>query len=1080
MFISKLFKSIRPSRIRSQLILGVAVVNVALMTLLVIELMDRQRAFFLKLNRDRALSISLNFANAANSYVVSYELDGLQKLVATYKKIPGLEYALITSDDGTVLAHNSEKIVGLKAIDSISKRLKPIESQQLLIENSQIIDVATPIVDDGEIVGWARIGLSQEYIEPSLSEIKRKGLIYIFFSLVVGSLFAVIVAGSLSKGLRKLVEAAERIKGGNRGIRVSSSSSFEVEQLGIAFNQMLDDISSNEKLLGMVLENLPVGVMILDADGKIESVNPAAYEIWKGIEYVGANEYDRYKAWFTDTGIMLRIDDWGAAIVLKEGRPVLNQELEIECFDKTRKVILNSALPLRDAQEKTVGIILINVDITERKTAENTLRRINHEIGERAKELRCLYRISQIANDPDKTVHHILQECVKLIPSSYQYPHITFTRIKFKGQIFKSENFVETPWKQEAGIISKGAVIGKVEVYYKEKMPDEAEGPFLKEERLLISSIVDIIGSAADRRYAENELEQSEERHRALVENISDSIILVNEQYQVIYRSQSTMRTIGYDEKELDIHPPCYFIHPDDERICHQLIAQAKRQPGQQMHDQFRLMHKNGNYIWVEGSIINLLSNSSVRAFILNYRDITERKKFEEQQLLITSIVNSTNDAIISKSLKGVITSWNKGAEQVLGYSSEEIIGKPMTEIVPPHLAAEEAGILKNIREGRSVDYFETKRLRKDRTMIDVSATVSPIRDSTGMVTGASIILHDIRAAKKAAESIRQSEANYRQLFELSPAAMCVIDEETLKFIQVNKACISDYGYSEQEFLQMSFDDIVFSENEAYSKELLFIREQTHIKRSGEQFDVRLSSIPIVLNGQRRILVIGIDITEKNLYEQRLAKAAIRAQEEERFEIGSELHDDVGQLLMTSLIFLGGLKKVLPPDAHPQFEETKLHITKASREIRNLSHRLAPTFFDNLTLHEAFDQLLTSFNNDGRYEVFLNFNNDVKQLPVARDLQLNLFRILQEQLKNIFKHAKATKIKVSVEIAPDNMLELKIRDNGVGFEVNIGKGGIGLTNMQRRVRLFRGTFAIHSSVGNGCEILVHIPIMQGN
>ena len=279
----------------------------------------------------------------------------------------------------------------------------------------------------------------------------------------------------------------------------------------------------------------------------------------------------------------------------------------------------------------------------------------------------------------------------------------------------------------------------------------------------------------------------------------------------------------------------------------------------------------------------------------------------------------------------------------------------------------------------------------------------------------------------------------------------------------------------------MTFDDIVFYENEKHANTtVLNIREQTHIKRSGEHFDVRLSSIPIVLNGQRRILVIGTDVTEKNLYEERLAKAAIKAQEEERYEIGSELHDNVGQLLMSSLIFLGGLKKRLPAEAHLPFEEAKHCITKASREIRNLSHRLAPAFFDELTLHDAFDHLLSSFNHDQRYSISLHFDDRAKHFPFNRNLQLNLFRILQEQLKNIFKHAHAATIKVSIDIRSESILELRISDDGVGFDYDASRSGIGIANMQKRVRLFKGTLFVHSSAGEGCEILVRIPLAQTN
>lgn len=177
-----LFEKIKPTSLRSQLIWGIALVHILLMSLFVNELINRQKTFFLKLTHDRALSQSVNLSNIAVSHVSAYELDGLQKFIATYKNIPGLEYAMITSDDGIVLAHTNKNYLGLKAVDNVSTKLKPIKATQILIENNHLIDVASPIIAQGKILGWARICLSQKYIEPNLWAIKKEGL-YIFSSV---------------------------------------------------------------------------------------------------------------------------------------------------------------------------------------------------------------------------------------------------------------------------------------------------------------------------------------------------------------------------------------------------------------------------------------------------------------------------------------------------------------------------------------------------------------------------------------------------------------------------------------------------------------------------------------------------------------------------------------------------------------------------------------------------------------------------------------------------------------------------------------------------------------------------------
>ena len=124
--------------------------------------------------------------------------------------------------------------------------------------------------------------------------------------------------------------------------------------------------------------------------------------------------------------------------------------------------------------------------------------------------------------------------------------------------------------------------------------------------------------------------------------------------------------------------------------------------------------------------------------------DITEQKKGEDKQAILSAIVESSDDAIISKNLNGIITSWNKGAQKIFGYTEEEIIGKPVNILIPPDLQSEEDVIIKSIRSGKKIDHFQTVRIAKDGKKINISLTVSPVKDSHGNVTGASKIARDI------------------------------------------------------------------------------------------------------------------------------------------------------------------------------------------------------------------------------------------------------------------------------------------------------------------------------------------------
>ena len=133
-------------------------------------------------------------------------------------------------------------------------------------------------------------------------------------------------------------------------------------------------------------------------------------------------------------------------------------------------------------------------------------------------------------------------------------------------------------------------------------------------------------------------------------------------------------------------------------------------------------------------------------------RDITARKRAEEERALLAAIIDSSDDAIVSKTLEGVIISWNRGAEEIFGYSAAEAVGQHITLIIPPERHAEEDDVLAHIRRGEKIDHYETVRQAKDGRKVDISLTVSPVRDAEGRIIGASKVARDITSRKRAEE----------------------------------------------------------------------------------------------------------------------------------------------------------------------------------------------------------------------------------------------------------------------------------------------------------------------------------------
>lgn len=341
---------------------------------------------------------------------------------------------------------------------------------------------------------------------------------------------------------------------------------------------------------------------------------------------------------------------------------------------------------------------------------------------------------------------------------------------------------------------------------------------------------------------------------------------------------------------------------------------------------------------------------------------------------------------------------------------------------------------------------------------------------------------------KKAVCELQKTQQQYSDLFNLSPQPMWVFDLETFRFVQVNKATTILYGYSKEEFLNMTLMDIKREEDipavmadvkkNQISGQVYKINTR-HLKKNGEDFEVEVYTTPITINDKSCRSVIAIDVTEKNQLENMITRAIITTQEDERYEIGSELHDNVCQILAASQLCIGMLNNAVPEEKNHLLVQCNEHIKMALAEIRNLSHQLAPAFFDDSKLEEAFKTLFGTFNLNEQTEIILDFSESVKKYPLSVEIRLNLYRIMQEQLRNILKYARADCIKVSVHIH-NHKLNMQITDNGVGFNMASGIKGIGLANMKRRTELFSGKFEIITSPGQGCSIIVDIPLDKTN
>ena len=156
--------------------------------------------------------------------------------------------------------------------------------------------------------------------------------------------------------------------------------------------------------------------------------------------------------------------------------------------------------------------------------------------------------------------------------------------------------------------------------------------------------------------------------------------------------------------------------------------------------------------------------------------DITDRKKAEETNAKLAAIVQSSDDAIISKTLEGIVTSWNDAAERMFGYTADEMVGQSILKLIPEERVDEEPKILDQLKRGERIDHFETIRVTKDGTRLNISLTISPVKDSKGNITGASKIARDVTKQNKLSEALRESEERFRYVADTAPVMIWMID----------------------------------------------------------------------------------------------------------------------------------------------------------------------------------------------------------------------------------------------------------------------------------------------------------------
>lgn len=589
-----------------------------------------------------------------------------------------------------------------------------------------------------------------------------------------------------------------------------------------------------------------------------------------------------------------------------------------------------------------------------------------------------------------------------------------------------------------------------------------------------------------DTKQAEMTLRQSEQRLINILESIGDCFFALDENWVVTYWNRKAEELL--QKKREDIIGKNIWSEYNDP-ITKGFYPRYQKAIADNAPVHFEAFYPEVA-MW-----IGVSAYPSAEGLSVYFKNITEQKKAQEalqisnQRYELAS--KATSDIIWDMDLTTKTIYWGEGFRKLFGHTFIDEISDSeawMRLIHPLDVERIQESLRKVINSTQNNWADEYRFLRADGSYAYVLDKGFLIRDENAMALRMVGAMQDITQQKEAETALRLSEERFRQLFFQSPTPKWMFNVETLQIVEVNEAALRLFGYEKDEFLQLRLHDLILDEDsqelenspeENLSRYKDIILQQ---KKNGEIFSLEITSQPINLPTGRHYIVIGDDVTEKIALQQmvleekfaaqkEVAKAIINTQENERSEIAKELHDNVNQLLTTAKLYIENINYF--PDQRESFTQKGIALLQKSiDEIRSISKQLTTPVINDIGFRATLDELLNHYSAMNLFQIDLKYN--LKEESIEKGLQLTVYRIIQEQMNNIVKYAKASSVNISV-MACSESLEVTISDNGVGFDKRKVTKGLGLKNMKNRVEVYKGDFHIRSTVGSGTVVQVTFP-----
>ncbi len=626
-----------------------------------------------------------------------------------------------------------------------------------------------------------------------------------------------------------------------------------------------------------------------------------------------------------------------------------------------------------------------------------------------------------------------------------------------------------------------------------------------------------MIGAAEDiteRKQSAIAIEESEQRYKMFLKQSSEGIwrIELNEPIHIdtpveklvdyCYKNSfvaecndAFAKMYGYKKAEEIIGIPLNKILPDHNPLNTGYLLKFFTNGFKVQEETSYEVDKEGNQLIFVNNMIGIIENEHLKRTWGTQRNITEQYKAEralvESENRLRAIVQTDPECIKLLSKDCIILEMNPaGLTMIDADNLDQVLGKNALALVLPAYKELFKKLIEDVFDERSGKLiFEIKGFKGKQLYMETHCV--PLKNATGNIIAALCVTRDITESKNAEALLLASEEQYKDLFNNNPSCIFIWDLDTLKYLEVNQASVELYGYTREEFLQLTVLDIRPAEeharflevaneirqNKIYNKTIVW----RHINKKGESIFMEITSHNMIYNGKKALLAIANDVTEKiqlenslneerQIRQQQITEAVITGQEKERTELGEELHDNINQILASTKLYIECALK----DKNTRkdlMEESKLLIEKAMTEIRNLSKSLLPPSLGEIGLLQALTELAENIRQVNELAITIEWN-DTSENGISNKLKLTIFRIVQEQLNNVIKHAGAGNVLISIKKVED-MIQVILKDDGQGFNTTEKRNGVGLRNITSRAEVNKGNVIINSAPGAGCEMIVN-------